>query len=430
MLWLMAVEVLFAPVLGAQGGPVFSPTAGPDSPFADERALAGIGMTRAERLEAARAALREGTPLSRIVPAIDTVTRARDKADIALLAPCVASLDPAVSMAAMAALRAYGKEALAALEALAPEVIDAPTRKKLREQLLRDHVVACCMRDRAVNPLQLDYEARLDELDSVNVNLELLLLSLLREALPDLRKDLNGQYFNRRYYYYVVAEETEPAIIEYGALVIAALARRKPDVLKRETEGLMEKNPQQAYPNYWGQVRQSATRELACFLARNGQSAAAIKMVSDMEMTLRSQQDAGFAAGVHLDIAAAMMSGGVKDGGKPGGFSMAAGPFESGLIMEHIETALQLTGQSGMPAASLARYLKARLLVAQGDDGGALRELEESIEASDEPSLLLGVDGAFASLSSERRFQLLLQYTALIARRVDESARPYKAAGR
>lgn len=63
-----------------------------------------------------------------------------------------------------------------------------------------------------------------------------------------------------------------------------------------------------------------------------------------------------------------------------------------------------------MPAASLARYLKARLLVAQGDDGGALRELEESIEASDQPSLLLGVDGAFASLSSERRFQLLLQY--------------------
>jgi hypothetical protein len=208
------------------------------------------------------------------------------------------------------------------------------------------------------------------------------------------------------------------------------LARRKPDVLKRETDGLMEKNPQQTYPYYWGQVRQSATRELACFLARTGQSAAATKMVSDMEMTLRYQQDPGFVAGVHLDIAAAMMSGGVKDAGKHGEGPLAAGPFESGVIMEHIETALQLTGQSGMPVASQARYLKARLLVAQGDDGGALRELEDSIEASDEPSLLLGVDGAFSGLASERRFQMLLQYTALISRRVEESARPYKAAGR
>jgi len=426
----MAVEAWLAPALGAQGEPVFSPTAGPDSPFADERAMAGFGQSRAERLEAARAILRAGDPASQVASAIDTIVRARDKADIALIAPCTASLDPAVAMGATAALRAYGKEALAALEALAPEALDAPTLKKLREMLLRDHVQACCLRDRAINPLQLDFEARLDELDSINENLDVLLLSLLREALPDLRKDLNGQYYNRRYYYYLPAENDEPAFIEYGALVIAALARRKPEVLKRETEGMMEQNSAPSYYNYWGQARQSATRELACFLARNGQSAAAVKMVSDMESMLRYQPDPAFAAGVHLDVAAAMMSSGVKDPRKPVGFSLAAGPFESAVIMEHIETALQAAGQSSLPVASQARYLKARLLIAQGDDGGALRELEESIEASDEPMLLLGVDGAFASLAGERRFQTLLQYTALIARRVAESARPFKAKDR
>ncbi len=429
MLLLMAVEAWLAPALAAQGEPVFSPTAGPDSPFAEERALAGLGQSRAERLEAARAILRAGEPATQLASAIDTIVRARDKADIALIAPCAASLDPAVAMGASAALKAYGRDALAALEALAPQALDAPTRKKLREMLLRDHVQACCRRDRAINPLQLEYEARLDELDSINENLDVLLLSLLREALPDLRKDINGQYFNRRYYY-LPTEDSEPAFIEYGALVIAALARRKPEVLKRETEGLMDQNAPPSYHNYWGQMRQSATRELACFLARNGQSAAAVKMVSDMESMLRYQPDPAYAAGVHLDVAASMMSSGVKDERKPGRFSLAAGPFEAAVIMEHIETALQAAGQSSLPVASQARYLKARLLIAQGDDGGALRELEESIEASDEPMLLLAVDGAFASLAEERRFQTLLQYTALIARRVDENARPFKAKDR
>ncbi|CAG0932923.1 hypothetical protein PLCT1_02212 [Planctomycetaceae bacterium] len=422
---------LLAPACMAQGEPVFSPTAGPDSPFADEREAARADLTREERLQDCRTILREGSPGGQIVDAIDTVASARDKADVGLVAPYVSSIEPNVALAAMDALRAFGKAALAGLEALGNDVIDAPTRKLVREQLLRDHIYTCCLRDRAVNPLQLDYASRLDELYSIGLDMDALMLSLLREAIPDLRQDLGGTYFNRRYYYYGWQPEQGPQFIEYGALVIAALAKKKPAQLKRETEGLVEKSTPQGYNYYYGQVRQPATRELCGFLAQNGINEPMLKMISDMEMTMRFQQDSGYIAGVHIDIAAAMMSGGVKDA-RPASasFSLPKGAFEVALIMEHIDTAISLSGSSGLPVASQARYLKARLLMVQGDDGGALRELEESIEASDEPILLLGVDAAFTNLAAERRFQTLLDYTSLISRRVDESSRPYKAGAR
>ncbi len=427
---LIAVSLLFSNACFGQDEPVFSPTAGPDSPFADEREAARVSLTREQRLQLCRAILKEGSPLSLVVDALDTVGEARDKADIALVAPYVSSIEPNVALAAMDALRGFGKDALAAVEALSSDVIDAPTRKIVREQLLRDHIYTCCMRDRAVNPLQLDYAARLDELFSIGLDMDGLMLSLLREAIPDLRQDLAGMYYNRRYFYYGAPPELGPQFVEYGALVVAALAKRKPALLKRETEGLIEKSPPQGYNYYYGQVRQPATRELCGFLALNGRSEPMLKMISDMEMTMRFQQDSGYIAGVHVDIAAAMLSGGVKDARAPGPSEAPRGTFDIATIMEHIETAITLASASGLPVASQARYVKARLLVMQGDDGGALRELEESIEASDEPLLLLGVDAAFAELASERRFQTLLDYTALISRRVPESLRPFKAGAR
>lgn len=412
----------------AQGEPVFSPTSGADSPFAEEREVARAELSAAELLAAAREILRKGEPTSQVAGAIDVVARAKDKADVALVAPYVSSIEPSIADAAMSALRSFGREALAALDALRAGEVDAPTRAKVREQLLRDHIMACCYRDIAVNPLQLEFPARLDELLSIRQDLDDLMLSLLRESIADLRQDINGQYINRRYYYGYMPEEDGPKFIEYGGLVVAALARNKPDLLKRETEGLYEKNQPQGYGYYWGQVRQNATRELCCFLARNGLAGPALKMVSDMEMTLRFQQDPGFSAGVHVDIAAVMMSAGVSDAQRGNSFSFTKGPFELALITDHLDTALQGAGSLGLGVASQARYLKARLLMAQGDEGGALRELEESVEASDEPMLLLVVDTAFASLGEERRFKTLLAYTALVARRVDERARPYTAA--
>jgi hypothetical protein len=427
---LIAVSALFAPLCTAQGEPVFSPTEGPDSPFAEEREASRISLTPDQRLAQCRAILKEGTPSGQIVDSIDIVARAKDKSDIGLVAPYVSSIEPNVALAAMDALRAFGRDALATLEALSSSVIDAPTRKLVREQLLRDHIYKCCLRDRFVNPLQLDYSSRLDELFSIGADIDGLMLSLLREAVPDLRQDLSGMFLNRRYYY---GEQPDlgPQFVEYGALVIAALARKKPAQLKRETEGLIEKSPPQGYNYYYGQVRQPASRELCSFLAQNGLTEPMMKMISDMEMTMRYQQDTGYIAGVHIDIAACMMGGGVKDArAASASFALPKGPFELALIAEHIDTALQLAGPSGLPVASQARYLKARLLMAQGDDGGALRELEESIEASDEPMLLLDVDAAFANLAAERRFQTLLEYTSLISRRVDESARPFKAGAR
>ncbi len=425
---LLVVSALLSPACQAQDEPVFSPTAGPDSPFADEREAARLSLSREERLQQCRAILREGRPFSQVVEALDTVARAREKSDIGLVAAYVSSLEPNVALAAMDALRGFGKDALSGVEALGSSVIDAPTRKMVREQLLRDHIYACCMRDRAVNPLQLDYTSRLDELYSIGLDMDALMLSQLREAIPDLRQDLAGIYFNRRYYFYGMQPEVGPQFIEYGALVIAALATKNPAQLKRETEGLVEKSTPQGYNYYYGQVRQPATRELCGFLAKNGRAEPMLKMISDMEMTMRFQQDSGYIAGVHVDIAAVMMSGGVKDAGK--GDRLPSGPFDIGTIVEHIDTAIMLASASGLPVASQARYLKARLLVVQGDEGGALRELEESIEASDEPMLLLGVDAAFANLVSERRFQVLLEYTSLISRRVDESSRPFKAGAR
>lgn len=388
-------------------------------------------MDGPQRLELARAVLREGHGPSRLAEAIAIVARARDKSDLALIVPHTSSLEPVVVAAALEATRAYGREAIALLDALPAGAVDVTVRRKLREQLLRDFVVACCQRDRAINPFQLDYPSRTDEILSLGLDLEPLLLGMLRESASDLRKDLNGTFMNRRYYYNPTMDSAEPSFLEYGALAVCALWRMRPELLKREMELLVERDSPPSYGYYgWGQVRQPATRELACLLCQAGVPGPALKMVSDMESMLRYQQDPAFVAGVYLDIASVMMASGVKDRPNNAAFTLPQGPFEAAQIMDHVETAIALVGQSSLAQASYAHYLRARLLAAQGDDGGALRELEQSLESSDEPLLIMEMDVAFASLKDERRFKRLLDYIALISRRIGESERPYKAASR
>lgn len=406
-LWLAASCLV--PALAAQE-PVFSDTSGPSSPHADERMHALAALSRPELLAGCRALLAaEGSQAADLVLAIEVLGRERDKADISLIAPCIVHAEPEVAAAAMQALRGYGNSALKVIEALGADVIDAPTRKKAQEQLLKDHIYACCRRDQAVNPYQLDFESRFDELFSVQVDLLPIMLGLLRESLPVVRQDLGGVYFNRRYYYGWMPSN-EPEFVSYGALAVAALGRRWPEVLRREVWDLVDTQFNSNSYYYGGQVREPVTREICYFFARNGRAEHLLKMVSDLDMSTRWTQDRGFTATVHCEIAACLMAGN-------GDLVQAA---------ERLDSALELVEATGLPAASQARFLRARLRLTQGDESGALRDIEESVEASADPMLLISVDSAFKTLAAERRFQVVLSYLELVARRVPEPARPFK----
>jgi len=427
--WLLAASLIFSPLLPSQEASIFSDTSGPDSPFAMERDLARHELSEGDRLVRCRGILREGVQVGQFIEAIDTLAAAREKTDIALIAPYIVYIQPEIAFSAMQALRSYGKAALTTVDALGQDVIDAPTKKKVRERLLKDHIYACCQRDRSVNPYQIDYEGRFDELYSIEAEIDTLMLNMLREAMPDLRQDLSGSYFNRRYYGMVF--DQEPSFLSYGALAVAALARRNPALLKREVWELAEGGKEMRGYYYGNQVREPLTREVCFFLARNGKSEPLMSMIGDLEMSNRWISDPGYSASVHVEIAACLMAGGLapaKRSIQPD-ITQYAGADVS-TIIERLDAALQLVGPQGMPVASHARYLKARLLMHQGDDGGALRELEESMESSDDPLLLLTVDSAFKALAGERRFQNLLAYAALIERRVAENLRPFKSQDR
>lgn len=406
-LWLAAS--FLANPLAAQE-PVFSDTRGPNSPHAHERMQALTALARPELLASCRALLAaKDSQAADLVLAIDVLGRERDKADISLIAPCIVHAEPEVAEAAMQALRGYGNSALKVIEGLGPDVIDAPTRRKVQEQLLKDHIHACCRRDQAVNPYQLDFDSRYDELFSVQVDLLPIMLGLLRESLPVVRQDLGGVYFNRRYYYGLAAS-SEPEFISYGALAVAALGRRWPEVLRREVWDLVDTQPNANSNYYGGQVREPVTREICYFFARNGRAEHLLKMVSDLDNSTRWTQDRGFTATVHCEIAACLMAGN-------GDLVQAA---------ERLDSALELVDATGLPAASQARFLRARLRLARGDESAALRDIEESVEASAEPMLLISVDSAFKPLAGERRFQVVLSYLELVARRAPEHARPFK----
>lgn len=77
-------------------------------------------------------------------------------------------------------------------------------------------------------------------------------------------------------------------------------------------------------------------------------------------------------------------------------------------------------------ATSQAHYLRARILIQLGEQGAALRALEDSMEASDHAMLMTLVDDAFEPLAGERKFKTILRYCELASRRVDESRRPWQ----
>ncbi|MBX3473808.1 MAG: hypothetical protein KF754_05455 [Planctomycetes bacterium] len=375
------------------------------SPTAIERETARAGMGD-KALAIYRKALKDGAAPALLVDALMELGRKREGADIGLIARHVSSLDPHVSTAAVDALKGYGRAGLKAVQALDAATIDAQTRRQALDLLLLDHVKNCCRRDFSVNPLRLDYTARLDELYSVDLPLDDLLMKLLRDALPDIRQDIEG---TRYYYYYGYQPVREQPFVEYGALAVAALARRRPESLEREMSELARvSNEDRGWYGY-GNQRAPVTLELAAFFARRGQTALVDKLINDMQSMLR-WQEGRYAVPFHLQLAALQSS--------------ALG--EHSAALDRINAALKSVGLEPDQGVGYAHYLRARILLHLQEEGEALHALEDAMEASNSPPVLVMVDNAFDKLRTERRFRDVQRFCELREKLLPPQSRPWR----
>ena len=352
-----------------------------------------------------RKALREGAGPAMLIDALEYLSEAKESDDIALIARYIVHIEPPVADAAMDGLRAYGRAALEALENIKSDELDEPTRKKVREQLLRDHIRACCHRDLAVNPYHLDYEGRTAELFSVPDELDDLMLKMLRDSIADVRQDIAGT----RYSYYRYTLSFEEPFIDYGALVVAALVERKPELMKREFDELTKIEDDQR--NRWwysSNGKAPVTTELAKFFARNGKTELIDRIISDIESGFRWRRPKEQAP--QLVQIAAMQMVGLQD---------------HELALETLDNAVKNLSSSDSAAMSHAQYLRARVLMKLGEEGAAMHALEEAMEASDVALVIALVDSVFKALEDERRFKAVQKYCRLAARRLPEGQRPW-----
>lgn len=379
--------------------------AGLDSPTAFEREMAAGKLDDASLLAHYRKLLDEGGGAVQLIAALERIRREKNADDISRIVKYIGDLDPDVAEAAMDALRAFGREALPAVEGLSASQVDARTRKEVIERLLKDHIYFCCQRDMAINPFQLDFDDRFLELDSVSQELDELMFRMLRDSLADVREDISGS----RYYYYRGYVSADIPFIDYGGLAVAALASRHPERLMKEAGELAEvESSADAY--YWGNANRSpVTLALAIFFARQGRTALVDKVVTDMESGTRWMQSTQ-TLGLHVRVAALQM--------------VALGEHEAAL--ERLNEHLKQAGSALSSTVSQAHYLRARILVHLKEEGAALHALEDSMESSGTAMVLALVDSHFKPLADERRFQTVLNYCRLAARRLDESQRPYE----
>lgn len=378
------------------------------APTAAEREDARQGLADGA-LPAYRAILKNGGPTALVIDAIVELGRNKATTDIALIARQVSALDPNISTTAVEALKGYGRAGLKAVQALDASLIDAKTRKQAVDLLLLEHVRNSCRRDMQVNPFRFDYAGRFDELDSTGVPLDEMLLRLLRESLPDIRSDLDGSRY--RYYGYS-PYRTEQPFVDYGGLAVAALAKRQPAQLERE---MAEVSRLQIAENYWYggvNVRTPVTCELAVFFARRGQAGLLDRVINDMSSVMR-WNDSPYYANIHLQIAALQ----------------AAGLGETDAALERVATAISMLGtrtQGYEAAVAGAHYLRARLLMARGEEGAALSSLEDAMDSSDRPPVIALVDDAFGALAAERRYKDVIRFCELRQRVLPVSARPWR----
>lgn len=374
-----------------------------DAPTATERAAAESRLSGEELLTLCRQRLDAGGSPSSVIRALDLVGRQRDGQDLARILKHIGDLEAAVATAAMDALRLQGSAALKALKALDEKAVDRTTRKQAIEQLLQDHVYTCCRRDLSINPFRLDFETRFQELYSVDEPVDDLLLKLLRDSRSDIRDDISGQ----RYYYGYGTFGPQRSFLDVGGLAVAALARSMPEKLMTEMGELARTEREEGYYYGWMQ-RSPVTMELAIFFARQGNAALCDRLISEMESSMRWGQPDQFAR-THVQIAALQIT------------ALAEPAMGLERINDHIKN-LAVDGA----ASSQAHYLRAHVLMRLGEEGAALRALEDSMETSDFAMVMALVDTTFKPLASDRRFQAILRYCELASRRMDVSLRPWR----
>jgi len=375
------------------------------SPSALERELAEARMGKEALLAHYRQVLKDGGGPVQLISALERVQAETDQADIPSIVKYIGDLDPSVAEAAMGALRTFGREALKAVEGLSAAQVNAATRKQVIELLLQDHIYRACLRDVSINPFLLSYEDRFDELYSVQHEIDELIFRMLRDSINDIRDDISG---NRYYYYYGYEPTPSRPFIDYGGLAIAALAERHPDRLMRETAEVAEVEASENW--WWGyNSRAPVTIELAKFFARRGNTAVIDKIINDLEGSTRWMQGTA-TLGLHVRIAALQMSA----------------LNEHAAALDRLNEHLKQAGSALSSTVSQAHYLRARILVHLKEDGAALHALEDSMESSDTAMVLTLVDSTFKGLAAERRFQTVLNYCQLAARRLDESQRPWQ----
>ena len=379
---------------------------GLDSPVAIERANAEAALTKPELLAHYRAVLAAGPEqrnAPRVVRALMLLGENRDSADVALIARFVGDLDSSVSAAATTALRAFGRDGLAALQKLSYDEIDALSRRNAMELLVQDYIRNCCVRDMAVNPLRLNFKARFAELDALQLDLTDTMFKLVRQASGDIREDISST----RYYYYGMPSAGSD-FLQWGGLVVAALAERHPAQLMHEMGDLAQIEAEQQ--NWWWGYRQFSpvTLELATFFARQGKPALVDRLISDMESGNRGR-GGGNELFIHVPIAALQ--------------SVALGDHK--VALERLETTLRTAAAADDAMLSQAHYLRARILMQMAQQGEALYALEESMESSSSPMLLVLVDDTFSPIQGDRRFQAVIAYCRLTSRAAQEFARPF-----
>lgn len=361
-------------------------------------------MDEEDLLRHYRKVLEDGSGTLQVISGLEFVARQRETSDIPLIVKHIGALDPSVAQAAMSALRLYGSKALSAVRALSADDIDPTTRKEVVERLLMDHIYTSCRRDREVNPFYLEYEGRLEELYSVGDEVTELMFRLLRDSISDIRDDISGN----RNYYWGYGYQTERPFIDYGGLAVYALGQREPERLVKEVSDLADI---QAEDNGWGwgySYRTPVTIELAAFFARRGNTALMDKIISDLEGGNRWRQ-ASENLGLQVMIAGLQI--------------VALGEHEAAL--DRLNENVKQAGSAVSSVVSQAHYLRARILMRLGEEGAALHALEESMEASDMAVVLALVDNAFTPLAQERRFQAVLEYCRLAARRLHPMQRPW-----
>lgn len=404
-MWLTACAILTsllcAPLSAQEPEDKF---AGLHSPSAYEREVAEAKLNDEELLAHYRKLLADGGNTAQVISGLETLGREKDTSDIPVIVSYIGALDPSIAEAAMGALRAFGRAALKAVRELDAGKVDGKTRKDVIERLLMDHIYTACRRDLAINPFHLEYEGRLDELYSVGDEVNDLMFRLLRDSISDIRDDISG---NRYYYWNYSYQEARP-FVDYGGLAVYALGKRNPERLMKEMGELAEVQPNNDFWGWGYNTRTPVTVELATFFAKRGNTALMDKVISDLEGGTRWRQPSE-TLGLQVQIAGMQMVG--------------LGEYDAAL--ERLNENVKQAGSALSSVVSQAHYLRARILMKLNEEGSALHALEESMEASDSAMVLTLVDDTFKNLGKERRFQAVLDYCRLAARRLDATQRPW-----